>query len=259
MRSKNQKSHNSAWWINLTVVAFLLLISAYFTFRRINRKEIEFGDGKTNMLRAQKVNIGGVIRPRSDVFNAKERFVNNTGRENPLESTTDAFGKALGKSPQLGPEVNPQVKQAISAFKNGVGSKITPTVEPLPFDKVAYEANPAEYLSEVEPGRVWQSAQPGPGVPVLRAESSAINRIKQGESVRLKVRTQPNSPVTYTAFDLGAFENRLPSITVAANSEGIAEATFTGTPGTMDWANILASSPMASGRQRFQVFVKVSP
>jgi len=61
--------------------------------------------------------------------------------------------------------------------------------------------------------------------------------------------------VTFTSTNLGAFENRLPSITVAANQDGVAEAAFTGISGTIGKVPILASSPEASGRLRFIVSV----
>ena len=67
------------------------------------------------------------------------------------------------------------------------------------------------------------------------------------------------SPGTFTSFDLGAFENQFPSITVEANRAGIAATKFTGTPGTVNNVDILASSPMTSGRLRFIVRVILPP
>ena len=76
--------------------------------------------------------------------------------------------------------------------------------------------------------------------------------------MKLKVQTTAKSPVTFTSFDLGAFENQLPSITVQSDAEGMAFAEFFGTPGTFDNVNILAGSPAATGQVRFVVNVGVS-
>lgn len=81
--------------------------------------------------------------------------------------------------------------------------------------------------------------------------------VLQGEPVPLKVRTIPNAPVTFTSFDLGSFSNRLTSITVAADKDGVATAQFTGTPGTYNDVNILAASPMTSGQVKFVITVIV--
>jgi len=137
--------------------------------------------------------------------------------------------------------------------------RVSPLIRPRRFDRKAYERSPEAYLRRVEPGRVFQSAQPGPGVVRIRSVGRTTFRVGQGEVVRLRVQAVPGAPVTFTSFDLGAFENELPSITVRADRRGVAEARFRGTPGTYDRVNILAASPMTSGRVRFCVYVELPP
>ncbi|HUY35193.1 MAG TPA: hypothetical protein VMV69_20780 [Pirellulales bacterium] len=55
----------------------------------------------------------------------------------------------------------------------------------------------------------------------------------------------------------GAFENQLTSITVQADAQGMAEAKFLATAGTIANIHILAASPLASGQARF--IVNVAP
>ena len=112
------------------------------------------------------------------------------------------------------------------------------------------------YLAIHEPSRVWQSAEPGPGVSVLTPQGSTRLILQQGESVRLQVKTTPEMPATFTSFDLGAFDNGLSSITVAADKQGLATATFHGAPGKVNEVNVLAASPVASDRIHFELFVK---
>ncbi|WP_145175350.1 hypothetical protein [Rubripirellula lacrimiformis] len=124
-----------------------------------------------------------------------------------------------------------------------------------PFDATEYRRRPDQYLAISVPGRVWQSAQPAEGVPVIESLSKSLQQIQQGEAVRLEVKAVANMPVTFTSFDLGAFENGLASVTVAADEDGIATATLTATPGSIANIKVLAASPEASGRTRFIVNV----
>ena len=112
-------------------------------------------------------------------------------------------------------------------------------------------------MTGVEPSRVFGSKQPGPGVKPILARSARFHRVKQGESVRLQVQVTPKSPVAFTSFNLGSFENNLTSITVAAGEDGLAEAVFTASRGTIDDIPILAASPETSGQIAFTVNVQV--
>ena len=134
--------------------------------------------------------------------------------------------------------------------------RLNPVMAPDEFDLAAYKRDPAAYLEIHEPARVWQTAQPGDGVPVLKPVTAQRHRLKHGESVRLQVKTAPEMPVTFTSFDLGLFANGLTSISVSADAKGVAEAEFYGSSGTMGEVNVLAGSPAAAEHVRFVVFVQ---
>ncbi|MEO1619326.1 MAG: hypothetical protein AAFV88_26060, partial [Planctomycetota bacterium] len=123
------------------------------------------------------------------------------------------------------------------------------------FDLESYQQNPDAYLSRVVPGRVWQSAQPSAETPRLATQSSLRHAMKKGESIRLQLLTDPEMPVSLMATDLGTFSNGLGSITVAANSDGLAEAIFTASSGSARSTKVLAASPVTSGRVRFDISI----
>lgn len=153
-------------------------------------------------------------------------------------------------------DANPHVASVAEAFHTGKFPERTSAMTlPKPFDAVAYKADPQKYLNTIEPGRVWQIPDPGPGVPRLVSQTPKFTEVEQGQPIVLKTRAIPGAPVTYTSFDLGAFQNRLSSVTVAADDKGVARATFTGTPGTIGMVNILAGSPMATSQIHFVVDV----
>lgn len=197
-----------------------------------------------------RVVIGGVDRPLVDLADTLPgRSANSSNAE---------VNARIGRTPHLKPDENPSVALLAEALETGNHpERVVLTSLPEEFDEAAYRADPQAYLSLVEPGRVWQSAQPGPDVPALVAAGNRSHRMRQGESVRLRVIAQSDAPVVFTSMDLGAFSNRLPSITVVADENGLAEAVFTATPGTHNGVNILAASPLASGRVRFRVLVNI--
>jgi hypothetical protein len=121
-----------------------------------------------------------------------------------------------------------------------------------PFDQGAFDRDPQEYLARVEPARCFQTAKPGPEAMPLQAQSQNRAAIPQGVPQPLWVKTTPNAPVTFTAFDGGEFkENGLPSVTVQADARGLASAHFFAPRGVEGDVNIVAGSPLASGVQRF--------
>jgi hypothetical protein len=74
--------------------------------------------------------------------------------------------------------------------------------------------------------------------------------------VRLQVQSTAGFPVTFTAFDLGTFENQLNSVSVPTNDNGVATATFTATPGSLYRAHVLAASPGTSGQVHFEIYIQ---
>jgi len=163
-----------------------------------------------------------------------------------------------GTLPKIKADANPQVKAVAQALRDKKHpEKISTHILPKPFDAKAYQANPDAYLSAVEPGRVFQTAQPGKDVPRATAVSPRFQQVTQGQSVVLRVSAPAGAPVSFTTFDCGQFENQLGAITVKADKDGVAEAKFTTTGGTIEDMHILAASPMASGQVRFIINVKM--
>lgn len=151
---------------------------------------------------------------------------------------------------------NPMTKSVAEAIDTQTHpERLTPMIGPEPFDLVRYQADELAYLNTVEPGRVWQVAQPGDNVPRIVSASGPTHYIDPGETVVLRLMVPPGMPATFTSFDLGAFENLLTSITVRADAKGIAQASFTASSGTVGTVNILAASPVTSGQMRYIVYV----
>jgi hypothetical protein len=163
-----------------------------------------------------------------------------------------------GVIPPVKADANPQVKAVVEAIrKKEHPERVSVLMRGKAFDAKAYKADPKQYLETVEPGRVFQTAQPGPGVPHLAPVGDRLTRITQGQTTKLRVRAPAGSPVSFTSFDTGRFENLLTAITVPANAQGIAEVTFEATPGTIEDVNILAGSPMAASQVKFVVNVQM--
>ena len=243
--------------LSITAIGTISLAGWFF----IGRPEVELPDsqaGSPSIARNRTVDVGGVRRPASDV----DPGIGRVGVKQSQADGNKPKGNPYfyGKQTPLDPKLNANVESVYVALTAKAEAdkhpeRLSPMIAPKQFDLESYQRDPASYLSIVEPGRVWQSAQPGPGVPVLKRISDRRQTLNQGESVRLQVQTAPDAPVTFTSFDLGAFQNQLTSITVASNKEGVAEAVFTGTPGTISKVNILAASPLASGNQKFEMMV----
>lgn len=198
--------------------------------------------------REQFVEIGGVKRPITDVKAFKPRIDPKAGDR---PEATD-----YGTTPPVKIDANPQVASVAEALKTGKHpERVSTLITPKPFDLKAYQADPQKYLNIAEPGRVWQVAQPGKDVPRMAYRSDRYLEAEQGQGVILKVQAVKDAPVTFTSFDLGQFHNQLTTVTVKANDKGLAQATFTGTTGTIGSVNILAGSPVTSGQLKFQVNV----
>ena len=162
----------------------------------------------------------------------------------------------VGSTPAVPGDANANVRSVVEAALSGTHpERLTPLIAPAPYDHQRFLANPQAYLDVVEPGRVFQSAQPGEGVLQLDLVGDAVATIPQGGHTTLRVRTVPLAPVTFTSFECGAFANRLTSTTVRADAQGIASAEFTAPPGTLNDVTILAGSPLASGQINFCVTV----
>lgn len=160
-----------------------------------------------------------------------------------------------GSSPPA--PASPTTAALADAHRTGQHPEQTsPLLAPPPFDAEVFAKNPAPYLTQSVPGRVFQTATPGPGVPVLASQGRATVEMPHGESRDLAVKAPPGSPVTFTTFDLGTFANGLPSITVVAGPDGVATARYAAVGGVVGDVHILAGSPQASGQVKFHVSVE---
>ena len=235
-----------------SVLLFTCLVSAGIYFS--SRKRVEVRDdqsGNPAIARNRKVDVGGVRRPESDLVLYKQK-------EKPRAEGAPSPQLGYGRAPHVDPDENASVKLTYSALVDAERKhpeRTNPMIMPAAFDKAVYLADRTAYLALSEPGRVWQAAQPGPEVPVLRRLGDLKQTLRQKESVRLETQAAPDAPVTFTSFDSGVFSNQLPSITVAADSKGLANAVFTATSGTISRINIMAASPMTSGRVEFHINV----
>ena len=195
------------------------------------------------------VMVGGVMRPRTDVEESK-RAAFSQPDEKPLFPNP-------GKTPLIDPNANAQTKSVQEALNNPtqLGHRLSAMIPAPKFDLAKYQTDPKSYLETVEPGRIWQSAKPGPGVAPLERTSNYFQKVIQGESVILEAKASPGMPVTFMSPRLGQFDNLLTTTTVAANDEGVAKANFKVTPGTRGEIEVFASSPVHSGRARFLIKV----
>jgi hypothetical protein len=169
-----------------------------------------------------------------------------------------------GQTPPVEPDANPQVAAVFAAIQNreadpeSYAKAVSPLAKADAFDREKYVEDRAyrdAYLSTPQPSRVFDPAQPGKDVPRLCRISPAFQKVKQGQETKLRVRAIPGAPVTFTSFDLGRFDNQLTTITVQADANGVAEASFTGPPGTIEDVSILVASPVTSGQVRLVVHV----
>ena len=138
--------------------------------------------------------------------------------------------------------------------------RLSVLVEPSPFELESWNNDKDyrfKYIHTIEPGRVhFHMAKASKDTPVIKALSPSSKTIEVNGRTELQVKASPNSPVTFHAFDGGIFiESRLSTITVEANSQGIATVNWYATPGTLNLSTIIASSPLSSGQQRFLINV----
>ncbi|MBI3831839.1 MAG: hypothetical protein HY291_20120 [Planctomycetes bacterium] len=175
-----------------------------------------------------------------------------------LEAPAAPPPQDFGRFEPVKADASPQAASVAEALKKkDHPERLSALLPPKPFDKAAFEAQPAAYLSVAEPGRCYQSAQPGQDVPMLSAQSPLSSRIKQGESIKLTVKTVPMAPFSATSFDGGAFtESKLNCVTVRADKEGVASVTFVATPGTLNDCHILGAAPLSSGQVRFVIEIQ---
>ena len=151
-------------------------------------------------------------------------------------------------------DANKLVAQAIEAMKTGRNpERLSPLIAPQKFDPT----NVDDYVNSIAPGRCFQVADPGPTVQQLRHGGPRAMRARQDQTVVLRARAVPGAPVTFTSMHAGFFEaSLLPTITVAADKAGVAEAKYKPGPGVTNDVRIVAGSPLCSGTIRYLVVVE---
>ena len=153
--------------------------------------------------------------------------------------------------PQQSPEPTELAKVNLKKVAPAARS---PAIAPPVWDLAAYRNDPQAYLDEVFPGRVNQTATPAADVPFLVAEGGTGFTVAPGSRIVLRVKGEPYMPVTWTSLGLGTFlRTGLTSVSVAADADGHAFATWIATPGTTGNASILAASPTRAGQVAFLV------
>ena len=222
------------------------------TPKQISEKTPKRTPGKFRAAGANHVFAGGVKRKASDVVRTPKERPKRDLRQDPVARA--------GRAKPVRSDANPHVASVAKALREKkFPERVSTLVRPKKFDRAAYERDRKKHVETIEPGRVFQPAKAGRGIVPIKCLGSSTYCAVQGEWVTLRARAVAGAPVTFTSFDLGAFENEVPSITVEANRSGVAEAKFKGTPGTVNNVNILAASPRTSGRLRYIVRVLPPP
>ena len=244
-------------YIVLIVVACLLLVGvvSYFSNLQRNHRPVELADS------------GSV-----DEDDGGKTVTDESATDFPAGTPKTAKGGSLeddpfsyGQTPGVAVDANPQVAAVVEAIKNRdkdpekYASAVSIFGKPSSFNLKRYRSDKdyrKQYLTTVEPSRVFSPAQPGKDVVRIQSLSPREQDIVQGERLKLRVAGVPDSPISFTSMDLGRFVgNELTSITVNADSRGVAEVEFTAPPGTIERVNIMAASPVASGQVRLVVNV----
>lgn len=255
-----QSLKNKGAWIALAAAASALAAVLIITNQDRNapedpqpdvadKQETVKPEGPVGKPREGYKEVGGIYRPESDLNFAKRDEASKAKRKPLIDP---------GLSPAVDPDANPQVASVYEALQSRKNpERFSSFVRPAEFDATAYEADPDTYINTIEPGRVFQSAQPGPDVKRIRAVSTRYQRVTQGEQVPMVVQATAGAPVTFTSFNLGHFENQLTSITVKADADGKAAVRYTAAKGTINDVSILAASPVTSAQAEFRLLVQL--
>lgn len=168
---------------------------------------------------------------------------------------------SYGTMPAIDPQTHPQAASVVEAMKTGkYPERLSPIILPKAFNVEEYRKDPSTILNISAPGRVFQPAQPSDKTPPIRRITPMSHRMKQGDRLVLAVQVPAGDPVTWTSMDGGRFvETTLPTVTVAANDQGVAQATFEATTGIIDRVNILCSCLTTSGQLRYSIWVEKAP
>jgi hypothetical protein len=158
------------------------------------------------------------------------------------------------------PAAQPVSDTSVPTSPTTVASPPTPTAVPqtaprqsAPADGLSPEIRKA--LTTTEGKRVYETARPGPGVPLLALASPAWVETQPGGSITVQARSAPGALVNFWAVEGGVFPNQRASITVLADDQGVATTTVTANSGTLDDTSIVIGSPQAVGLQTVTMHV----
>ncbi len=197
------------------------------------------------------IEVGGIKRPKRDVLED----------ENDLVAARKRYQAQIpnpGNAPVIPVDANPQVaKLAEELATRGKSPAKSTYFGAEPFDREEYLKNPGAYNILTRPARVFQSAQPSEKVKRIQSETEFYQEILQGESVLITVKAEPDMPVTFHTQQLGEFDNRLKTITVAASKDGIAKVTYRAVAGVNGLVNVMAASPANSGQLKYLINVNL--
>ena len=197
--------------------------------------------------------VGGIKRPMRDVARSKMNLV--AERAEYLASLPN-----VGFAPSIPNDTNDSVRSLSRELAENSGSHPAKNqlVPAEAFNEENYLRDKQAYLSQIRPGRIYQTKPVGEDTTPLTNESPRYSEVIQGESVILKVKATPGFPVTFHTQQLGEFNNRLKTISVEADADGVATAVYSAVSGVSGLVRITAASPVHSGQVRYIVDVAVT-
>jgi len=196
------------------------------------------------------VNIGGVLRKAADIMPAAPV------PQEEVASRIAELAQLVGQVPRIDISTNASTKIVAKAAEEGDLTRLSTMASIPAFDADEYLANREAYLEDIVPARIWQSSGDKSAKKIIR-KNYFYNDMLQGETIELKVEVAPRSPVTFHSNNLGQFPNKLTTMTVESNEEGLAVIPFLATQGTYGEIDILAASPSRRNRAHFVVNVKL--
>ncbi|MEM8739700.1 MAG: hypothetical protein AAGG38_14650 [Planctomycetota bacterium] len=193
------------------------------------------------------------FRASGAIAQAADTGVTDAGSAEALADVSEAKYSAESRKQR---ESIKQRRELEKRLSRGDGSARQALRELSPtYDRAGFRKNPEAYLSVADPGRIDDVLTSEDAEYRLEAIGRRSFEIESGKSATLRVKTAPKAPVTFLAYDGGAFINGLSTITVQADRRGRASARFIAAPGMVASGGVEAASPEASGRVNFTIYV----
>ena len=175
----------------------------------------------------------------------------------PAPTSEAAWDGTYGTAPGVAASNRPDVASVAAAARTGQIERVTALVRSTSFtvDQWTDAEKRQQYLNTVEPGRVWQTADPGPQVPQTSFHGANALEVEQGTVIDLVFHSAPDAPLSLLSHGLGAFANGLTAITVVTDAQGQATVPWTAIPGTLGDVTVVAASPLAVGQAQVAIEV----